>query len=64
MKSVTYQSIGMHEMQRISHFGVVLKDMLLCNFDLTHWPMEDVEIVLQVCLSNSFYKLLSWSIRA
>ena len=31
---------------------------------LTHWPMGNVEVILQVCVhfSNPFYKLLSWAL--
>ena len=30
--------------------------------NLTQWPLEDVEVILQVYFSNSFYELTSWTL--
>ena len=29
---------------------------------VTHWPLGNVEVILQVCFSNSFYKLIFYAL--
>ena len=30
--------------------------------ELTHWPLRDVEVILQMYCSNSIYALMSWAL--